>query len=404
MIGVEEALKLVLERIRPIGTERLFILDCLGRVCAEEVISQSDIPPFDNSAMDGFAVISADTSESSRNNPARLRIVEDVPAGRVPKTELKSGEAIRIMTGAPIPRGSDSVVMVEDTEVEGEYVKVFSKSLSGDNIRAAGEDVRKGSVVISKGTRLRPQEIGMAAAVGKVFLKVYKKPTVSILCTGDEIVDIDTVVLPGKIRNSNSYSLQAQIIEAGAVPVDQGIVQDNPQILKEKIQESKNSDMILISGGVSVGAYDIVKDVLVSEGMEQIFWKVAMKPGKPLLFGIIDGVPVFGLPGNPVSVMVCFEQFVRPSIMKMCGQKNIFKPTFKAKLKENIKRKSGRTEFIRAIASFKDDEIEVVSTGYQGSGVLSSMVKANCFIVVPAWKGNLTEGETVYIKLLSQGM
>ncbi len=400
MISVDEALEKILSFIKPLGCEKVSILDALGRVIAEDIYAPRDIPPLDNSAMDGYAVRWEDIKDASKDHPVRLKVIEDLPAGSVSKKVVENGCAIRIMTGAPIPKGADTVVQSEDTISEGSFVQILSAPPFGDNIRKAGEDVRKGDKVISKGDIIRPQEVGMIASLGRAFINVYQRPTVAILCTGDELVDVDENLDEGKIISSNSYTLAAQVKECGAIPIQLGIAKDRKEDIESKLSQGIRADVIISSAGVSVGDYDFVKDALKSIGMETIFWKVAMKPGRPITFGIIKEKPVFGLPGNPVSSMVSFEQFIRPSLLKMMGHKKIFRPVVEAILKEDIKKKPGRRHFIRGIVTREDGEYFVTTTGPQGSGILRSMVKANGLIIVPEDKSLVRAGEKVKVQVL----
>ncbi len=312
MILVEEALNKILSRIQPLGFEKVSLLESLGRVAGEDVHARRDIPPLDNSGMDGYAVKAIDIGKASRDLPARLEVMEDLPAGFISQKTLMQGQAIRIMTGAPIPKGADTVVPVEETQKEGFHVFIFKAIPSGEHIRKAGEDVRRGGRVISKGDVLRPAEIGMLAALGRSSVSVFQRPLVAILCTGEELVDVDEPLEGAKIVSSNSYTLAAQVKECGAIPVQLGIAGDRKEEVVEKLRQGLRADVLISSAGISVGDYDFVKEALKDLGMELVFWRVAMKPGKPMAFGTIHGKPVFGLPGNPVSSMVSFEQFVRP--------------------------------------------------------------------------------------------
>lgn len=403
MISVEKAIESILKEIKILGSERISILDSLGRVAAEDMYSSRDIPPFDNSAMDGYALKFKDIKGSSVENPSILKVVEDLPAGYTPKKAIKDGEAARIMTGAPIPKCADTVIMVEDTKKETDTVKIFRETKQGGNIRSAGEDVKSGELVISRGTLIRPAEVGMMASVGRAFVYVYQAPRVAILSTGDELVDVDDELTEGKIISTNSYTLMSQVKECGGIPIYLGIAKDTKKEIGEKLKEGTCADIIVSTGGVSVGDYDLVKDVLKELGAEIRFWKVAMRPGQPLIFGIIAGKPFFGLPGNPVSSMVSFEQFVRPSILKMCGFKNIFRHVIKATIKENISQKPGRKRFLRSIVSLEDGRYYVRLTGEQGSGILMSMVKSNGLMIMPEDKTDFKVGETVKVQLLRRG-
>lgn len=400
MISVDEALDKILSSIKVLGCEKVSILEGLGRVIAEDVYAPRDIPPLDNSAMDGYAVKWEDIKEASKERPIRLKVIEDLPAGFISKKVVERGCAIRIMTGAPIPKGADTVVQSEDTISEGPFVQILSAPPFGDNIRKAGEDVKKGDKVISKGDLIRPPEVGMLASLGRAFINVYQRPLVAILCTGDELVDVDEPLEEGKIISSNSYTLVSQVKECGAIPIQLGIAKDKKEDLENKLSQGLRADVIISSAGVSVGDYDFVKDVLKDLGMEMVFWKVAMKPGRPITFGLIGEKPVFGLPGNPVSSMVSFEQFIRPSLLKMMGHTKIFRPVIEAYLKEDIKKKPGRRHFIRGIITCEDGSYFVTTTGPQGSGILKSMVKANGLIIIPEDRSIVKAGEKVKVQVL----
>ncbi|MEK7828934.1 MAG: gephyrin-like molybdotransferase Glp [Deltaproteobacteria bacterium] len=407
MISVEAALEIILSEIKPLGMERINVFSSLGRVLGEDIFASTDNPPWDNSAMDGYALRAIDTKTASKNKPIILKVIEDLPAGYTAKKTIKKGEAIRIMTGAPMPKGADAVLMVEDTEkteIKGQKseVKIFREARLGDNIRKAGEDFRKGDLVLTKGVTIRPAEIGMLAAVGKPIVYVHQRPKVAVLSTGDELVEIDETPTDGKIRNSNSYAIAAQVRACGAIPVQLGIARDNKKNLREKLEAGLTADCIVSSGGVSVGDFDFVKDVLKEMGSEMRFWKVAMKPGKPLAFGVIGGKPAFGLPGNPISSMVAFEQFAMPAILKMMGKKDVFKRVFYASLTKPIKKKSGRLHFVRGVLEQKNGKFYATPLEGQGSGILSSMVKANCLIVLPEDISDADKDSKVKVQMLGQ--
>ena len=384
MLSVEEALERVLSAFQPLGPEAIPILDAQGRVLAEDVRAGGDIPPHANSSMDGYAVLAADIGGASRSSPRRLRVIGELAAGYVTETGVTPGTAIRIMTGAPIPSGADAVVRVEDTEAEEDGVRILAEVPPGQYVRPAGEDVRRGELVLRRGTIVRPQEVGMLATLGHKEVRVTRRPRVAILATGDEVVEIDAPLAPGKIRNANSYSNAAQVIKYGGTPVLLGIAHDQVEELTEKIREglAQGVDLFLTSGGVSVGDFDLVKHVLATEG-EINFWRVRMKPGKPLAFGQISRVPVLGLPGNPVSVMVSFEMFVRPAILKMLGVTEWERPTVPATLMDKIQHKDERRHYVRVRLEAHAGEYRAYLTGGQGSGILSSMVKANAFAIIP---------------------
>ena len=402
MITVKSALERVLESVSPLGIERLDILSAQGKILGEDICSPRNIPPKDNSAMDGYALRAEDTRGASRENPVVLRVIEDIPAGYPARKSVGRGEASRIMTGAFLPEGSDSILRVEDTEKDGDRVKIFVEVSKGQDVRFCGEDVKEGEKVLTKGTLIRPAEIGMLASLGRSIVSVRQNPLVAVLSTGDELVDIDGDVSQGKIVSSNSYSLAAQIAECGASVLQVGIAKDTREDLREKFEACMRADIVISSGGVSVGDYDFVKDVISSLGAID-FWRVAMRPGRPLAFGKLGSKFLFGLPGNPVSAMVSFEQFVRPAILKMAGHRNIFRGTIRAALRQTIKKNTGLTYFLRGIINEEDGRYTVRTTGEQGSGILKSMVLANCFIILPEEISVANEGDEVLVQVLDPG-
>ena len=412
MISVRQAREIILKNILPLKKSELIKIEsALGRVCALEVRSKENIPPFDNSAMDGFAVRSEDLKGSTRKSPKILEVVGSLAAGYTTGKTIRPGEAIRIMTGAPLPKGADSVVMVEDTQKvttsprhkvtsKKEYVRIFKEVKKGENVRYAGEDVEKGEVVIKKGSILKSGHIGMLASLGFGRVKVFRKPKVAILATGDELVQIKQKLTPGKIRNSNSYSLYAQVLKAGALPILLGIARDNKKAIEDKIRQGLSADVLIVCGGVSVGDYDFVKDVLKDMGTQMKFWRVAMKPGKPLVFGLMRKVPVFGLPGNPVSGMVSFEQFVRPALLKMSGAGDIFRFRLPATAGDDFEKKKGLRYFLRVVLKNKEGRLYAFLTGPQGSGILKSMVLANGIMELPEDMEVIRAGETAEVTYL----
>jgi len=414
MLSVEEALERVLQVFHPLDTERVPILQALGRVLAEDVEADSDIPPYANSSMDGYAVRAADTRGASRKTPKRLHVIRDLPAGYVAEEEVSLGAAMRIMTGAPLPPGADAVVRVEDTESGEEWVDVFAEVPRGRYVRLAGEDVETGTRVLERGTTIRPQEVGMLATLGRVRAQVTRRPRVAILATGDELLDIGEPLLPGRIRNANSYSNAAQVKHLGGIPIVLGIARDRVEDLTQKIRSglSRGADLFLTSGGVSVGDFDLVKTVLAAEG-DMNFWRVRMKPGKPLAFGyltvrepegsstIARKVPILGLPGNPVSAMVSFEVFARPAILKMLGANELRRPVVEAALADEISQKDGRRHFVRVQLERIGNDYRAHLTGDQGSGILSSMVKSNALAVIPEDWSSVRAGARVKVLVLT---
>ncbi|MEE9936499.1 MAG: molybdopterin molybdotransferase MoeA [Deltaproteobacteria bacterium] len=400
MISVEEAFSTILGSCRTLGLEKVDILEACGRVIGEDVFAPRDIPFAANSAMDGYAVRSADIQGAHALGPVELRVIETVAAGSLPQKTVKAGQAVRIMTGAVLPRGADAVVRREDTEEKGRTVLIKVAAAEGLDIRFPGEDVRQGERVIAAGEALRPGHIGMLAALGRAFVPVYGRPRVAILSTGDELVDIETEPTPGKIVNSNSYSLAAQVSACGGVPQMSAIVRDKKEELVGAFTTARRADVILSSGGVSMGDYDFVKDVMGDIGNAMHFWQVAMRPGKPLAFGSIDGTPLFGLPGNPVSVMVSFEQFVRPYLLKMQGYTRILRPALTAVSAQEIKKGKGVKNFLRAVVEKEEGRYVARLTGEQGSGILKSMVTANAFIVLAEDVTLVTKGADVTVQIL----
>lgn len=404
MISVEEALEKVLSYVAVLESEERPILECLGQVLAEDVYSDINVPPVDNSAMDGYTVRSVDTHGASSQSPRLLRVIETISAGTMPQNEVQAGTAMRIMTGAPIPRGADSVVRFEDTDETqrpgiADEIGILHEVETGSDIRRAGEDITQGTTVLVKGTVIRPSEVGVLASIGRSTVKVIRRPVVSILATGDELVSIDQPLPPGRIYNSNSYSVAALVIRYGGVPKLLGIASDTEDSLVSKLHMALESDMLITTGGVSLGDYDLVKDVLAKEG-EISFWRVRMKPGKPLAFGRIKGKPLLGLPGNPVSSMVTFELFARPAMLKMMGKQNLTKPTIEATLTDNIINSDGRRVFARAVVEKRGDEYFTQLTGPQGSGILTSMSLARGLVIVPEDKARLERGDKVEVMML----
>ncbi len=401
---LEDALHVVLDAVPVLGVEKINLLDALGRVLAEDIIAERDNPPWDNSAMDGFAVRHDDIKQiHAITTPTVLKVIEDVAAGTFPTKTVGKGEAIRIMTGAPLPQGADTVLKVEDTEHKPDSVKVFKEEQKGANIRPQGEDVRKGDCIIPQGKAIRPAEAGMLAILAKPFVFVYQRPRVAILSTGDELVDLDERLTDEKIVNSNSYGIAAAVQEAGGLPILLGIAKDSPEALKAKISQGLNADILVLSGGVSMGDYDFTKPVFKELGGDMNFWKLAIRPGQPVAFGKIGETLAFGLPGNPVSSMITFEQLVRPAMLKMCGHKVLARPVVQALFQERFSKRPDRRHFLRGVLWMERGMLMVRTTGSQGSGILTSMVKANGLIDIPVEVEKLKPGDVVNVQVLGGG-
>jgi molybdopterin molybdotransferase len=401
MLSVEEAQERMLALVQPLEPERVPILEALGQVLAKDVLAGHDIPPLDNSAMDGYAILAEDIAGASRGHPVRLPIIGNLAAGYVFEGAVEPGTVVRIMTGAPVPPGADTVIRFERTRRDGDEVEILEEVSRGRNIRRAGEDVRRGELVLPQGTLLRPQEIGMLASLGCAEALVIRRPRVAILATGEEVIPIDAPLAPGKIHNANSYSNAAQVLRSGGVPLLLGIARDRREELSAKIQGglARGVDLFITSGGVSVGDFDMVKEVLTAEG-EIHFWWVNMKPGKPLAFGQIGGVPLLGLPGNPVAAMISTELFARPAILKMLGREEWAKPSIEAVLQDAITRKDDRRHYLRVHVWREGEQVYARLTGPQGSGILRSMVQANGLAVIPEERGELAAGERVQVLML----
>jgi molybdopterin molybdotransferase len=415
MISVEEALERILSSVHILEPEKKPILDCLGQVLAEDIKSGLDVPPHDNAAMDGYAVKSIDVDSATENKPVILKVIGEVAAGHMPNKKIATGTAFRIMTGAPIPKGADAVVQFENTdELERkcqkktlEEISIFSPASNGLNVRYMAEDIAAGHIVMEKGTVLHSAEIGVLASLGIACVAVIRRPVVSVLSTGDELCDIHIPLAPGKIYDSNAYSISASILSCGGIPNIIGIGRDSFQSLSLKINEGLNTDMLITSGGVSKGDYDVVKDVLANIGTIG-FWTVRMKPGKPLAFGIIkreEGcqareIPHLGLPGNPTSSMITFEQFARPAIMKMMGKKNFQRPVVEAVINFSIENSDRRRIYARVRVSMTSSGYTASLTGPQGSGILTTMMLANGLAIIPENRSGVKAGDKVTVQLL----
>jgi molybdopterin molybdotransferase len=414
MISVEEALERILSYVSLLPAEQKPILDALGQVAAEDIVSPMDIPPLDNTAMDGYAVRAADTAGASESAPVTLRVIGELAAGYLFDGEVTSGAAVRIMTGAPVPRGADAIVPFEETDEPSgrsfgsfaksrDHVGVLKAAEAGANVRRAAEDVHRGQAIVPRGTVLHPAQIGVLASLGQAKVLVHRRPVVAILSTGDEVKDPGQALAPGQIYDSNAYSVAAMVQEAGGIPRRLGIARDTVEALTAKLREGLDADMLVTSAGVSRGDYDVVKDVLAKEG-EVDFWTVRMRPGKPLAFGAFSSggrrVPHIGLPGNPVSSMVSFELFGRPAIYKMLGRDDWQRRRVRAIAEERIENNDERRVYARAILTRRHGQFYAALTGPQGSGMLTSMAAANALAVVPEDVPGIAAGEEVECILL----
>ena len=401
MILVNEARKIILEKLQPLEPEKIPLLNAVGAVLQEDIYAKRDNPPADNSAMDGYALRFQDIASIDQKNPTSLKVVEDIPAGQKPSKSIHTGEASRIMTGALVPDGADTVVMVEDTEKKNGSVLILKQQKKGSHVRKQGEDFNKGALLLSKGNLITSSNIPIIATAGCAKLSVNRRPVVAILSTGDELVDLDAKAEDHQIINSNTYLLASQVLESGAQPMVLGIVRDRKDDIKEKLKSADKADIIITSGGVSVGDYDFVKDAIQDLGSEIVFWKIAMKPGKPLTFSMLNKRPLFGLPGNPVSSFVSFEQFVRPAILKMSGHTDLFRKTIRATLTEDIKKKSdGRRHFLRSTLTYQNGNYVVTVLSGQGSNMLASLASANSLLIIPESETELKSGQQVEVQVL----
>jgi molybdopterin molybdotransferase len=415
MITIEEALERILSYVSVMPAEEKHPLDALGQVLDEDIIATFDIPPLANTSMDGYAVRVADTAGASQSSPRELRVIGEVAAGYVYDGEVRDGEAVRIMTGAPIPRGADGVVPFEETDEPFDKapaqqrqiaatVRIFKEALPRANIRDAGQDVRAGDVIVPRGTVLRPPEVGAIASLGRDRVRVIRRPVVAVLSTGDELLEPGQPREGARIYDANAYSVAALVQRSGGVPKLLGIAKDTVDALRAKIHEGLDADMLVTSAGVSKGDYDVVKDVLAKEG-EIAFWTVAVKPGKPLAFGAFekDGrrVPHIGLPGNPVSSMVAFELFGRAAILKMLGKTDLRRPIVRAISEERIENLGDpRVYLARCVVTERGGRYYARLTGAQGSGILTSMVRANALTIIPAAVDVVEAGEEIDVMMI----
>ena len=412
MLSVEDALERILRHFRALEAEQTPLLEAIGQVLAEDALATHDIPPLDNSAMDGYALQAADVHGASADNPITLKVAGVIAAGELPNIAVTSGNAVRIMTGAPVPDGADAVIPFEDTDemqrrADGtplSEIAIRYQVAVGDDIRPAGQDVRKGDSVLQAGAMLRPSEIGVLASLGYDSVSVFRRPVVAILATGNELLEPGAPYRPGMIYNSNTYSIAASVLRYGGLPKLIGIARDNLESMNASLKDGLDSDMLVTSAGVSKGDYDMVKDVLSQHG-EIDFWSVRMRPAKPLAFGILNAergrkVPLLGLPGNPVSALVAFEQFGRAAIRRMLGKPDAPKPTVTAVLDDPIHNGDSRRVYARAIIRRENGVYRASLTGDQGSNLLTSMARANGLAICPEDIPVKQAGETVQVQML----
>jgi molybdopterin molybdotransferase len=392
MLSVDDARERILRAVAPLGVEPVPLLEAHGLYLAAPIVATSPVPPFRNSAMDGYAVRASDVSEATYDNPVSLRVVAELPAGEVPSCFVGPGEAVRIMTGAAMPEGADTVVRFEETDEfsvpspvfaaqDGWFVSIRKAPRLNDNVRTAGEDIAAGTEVLPAGRMINAAELGVLASVNRAEVPVRRRPRVGILATGDEVIEPGEKLEAGQIRNSNNYTIAGLVREAGGDAHVLGVARDNTEDLREKLAEASDLDMIVTSGGVSLGDYDVVKDVLQAEGDIEL-WQVRIKPGKPMAFGLIGGVPLLGLPGNPVAAYVAFLQFGRPAIKRMLGASDLELPMRRARLLVEHENRGHRRHYVRGICRTVDDELVVEPVETQGSGVLTSITNANCLFII----------------------
>lgn len=400
MISVHEAVTQILQTVAPLAGERVSLFEASGRVLAEAISSEREVPPFNNSAMDGYAVRWQDIREADVDQPAELSVLEVIQAGAVPDKTVTPGTASKIMTGAVVPPGADTVIRVEDTQERDGRVLIHKTNDSGANVRAKGEDIHPGQMILEQGRLLRPADIGLLASVGRSFVLVRQRPRVAILSTGNELVEVDGTLQPGQIVNSNAYTLAAAVQDAGGLPVPLEIARDSLDETRGALNEAVRHDVVLSTGGVSVGDFDFVKAAMDELGMNRLFWQVAQRPGKPLTFGLLKERLYFGLPGNPVSALVCFYLYVRPSLRRMLGHTKLFPPVVSATVREDIPIAKNLTEFVRCQLSRQNGQYEVRSTGTQSSGVLSSLSLGQGLIIGPREQTLLAKGMEVNVIVL----
>ncbi len=403
MLGVDEARARILAAFAPLPAVEVSIHEALNLTLAEGIVVGRDVPPFANSAMDGYAVRASDTRDAQPDAAVQLQVTGQVAAGYLPEVRVEPGRAIRIMTGAPVPAGADAVVRFEETDEAGgtggvAWIGIHRPVRPGENIRLAGEDARDGETVLTAGVRIRPAEIGLLAAVGRTRVAVHRRPRVAVLVTGDEVVDPGETPRAGQIWNSNGPMVAAQILQCGGEPVLLGVARDTTEAVRATLARAAGVDLLISTGGVSAGDYDVVKDVLQAEGRIDL-WQVRLKPGKPLAFGWIGDTPLIGLPGNPVAAAIAFTQFARPAILTMLGRRDITMPTVQARLLDRIENHGSRQQYVRVRVDSTPDGYVARLAGRQGSGMLTSLTKANGLLVVPETCAIAEPGMTLPVQM-----
>jgi molybdopterin molybdotransferase len=399
MPGYEAARKIILEHVAVLPPETVPVLSAVNRVLASDVTVPWDMPRWDNSAMDGFAVRSADCT-----GPVRLRVMGYLPAGGLPPGPIRPGEAIRIMTGAPLPPGADAIAPLEDVQEEGDAIQLRSAVKPGTHVRRQGEDFRAGEPALRAGTVVGPGEVSLLASVSQLAVPVVRRARVAILSTGDELVEPGEPIGPGQIYNSNALAVAAAVLQAGGEPINLGIARDDRPALRALLEKGLTADALVTSAGVSMGDRDLVRAVLEELSVRQVFWKVDIKPGRPTAFAVRGSTPVFSLPGNPVSTLLTFEQFVRPALLRMMGHRHVFRPLLRALLKEGLTKAPGRVNLARVRLSRRDDGVLLASTaGNQETGILKTLLRADGIAIIPAEQGTLEAGQPVSVQVLRPG-
>jgi molybdopterin molybdotransferase len=396
MLSYSEARETILNSVTTLGVDQVTILESLGRVTAEEIRTARNLPSFDSSSMDGFAVRMADRSQF-----ASLLVRGYIPAGEIATASIAPGTAVRIMTGAPVPHNCDAIVPFEDTDEFEDSICIRADVTEGQYIRRAGEDIRSGEVALSAGTPIRVPEISLLASLGRTSVGVYRKPRVAILATGDELIEPGQPLSPGKLYNSNSAALAAAVQEAGATPMILGIATDTRESLRQKLSEGLRADVLITAAGVSVGDRDIVREILRELDVKQVFWKIDMKPGKSTAFGVRGTTPVFSLPGNPVSAMVTFEELVRPAILRMMGYRYVVKPGLAAILQHDLRKPVGKTQLLRVRLESRNGKLLAWSAGNQDTRFLKTLLQADALAILPSERVAFTAGEEIAVHVLS---